>query len=210
MKNIYRPDYLPFGRKTRAKQLSQIVWNRKLRVESFYSCSYEIRTPFHWGSQSQNQSNHKGRSEERLKIPLIANELKVKTAKSPKTRENAGDQVVIGFSFASDWLRDWRESSGPMTERNKTKHGLFRISFDTHFKKVISVKGIFFVEQSSGKDRRCLTMFFVFVFPKLIEKYISTFFSLFGTFSFLLFLFHQYHLCKLYYIFFIFLGNAYL
>ena len=31
------------------------------------------------------------------------------------------------------------------------------------------------MEQSSGKDRRCLTMFFVFVFPKLIEKYISTF-----------------------------------
>ena len=129
--------------------------------------------------QSQNQSNHKGKSEERVKIPLIANELKVKTAKSPKARENVGDQVVIGFSFASDWLKD-------LCERN------------------------FFVEQSSGKDRRCLTMFFVFVFPKLIEKYISTFFSLFGTFSFLLCLFHQYHLCKLYYIFFIFLGNAYL
>ena len=143
MKNIYRPDYLPFGRKTRAKQLSQTVWNRKLRVESFYSCSYEIRTPFHWVSQSQNQSNPKGKSEERLKIPLIANELKVKTAKSPKALENAGDQVVIGFSFVSDWLRDWRESSGPMTERSKTKHGLFRISFDTHFKKVISMKGIF-------------------------------------------------------------------
>ena len=94
-------------------------------------------------SQSQNQSNHNGKSEERVKIPLIANELKVKTAKSPKARENAGDQVVIGFSFASDWLRDWRESSGPMTEQSKTKHGLFRISFDTHFKKVISVKGIF-------------------------------------------------------------------
>ena len=126
-------------------------------------------------SQSQNQSNHKGRSEERLKIPLIANELKVKTAKSPKARENAGDQVVIGFSFASDWLRDWRESSGPMTERSKTKQRLFWISFDTHFKKSDLCERNFFVEQSSGKDRRCLTMFFVFVFPKLIEKYISTF-----------------------------------
>ena len=161
-------------------------------------------------SQSQNQSNHKGKSEERLKIPLIANELKVKTAKSPKARENAGDQVVIGFSFASDWLRDWRESSGPMTERSKTKQRLFWISFDTHFKKSDLCERNFFLEQSSGKDKRCLTMFFVFVFPKLIEKYISTFFSLFGTFSFLLCLFHQYHLCKLYYIFFLFLGNAYL
>ena len=125
-------------------------------------------------------------------------------------RENAGDQVVIGFSFASDWLRDWRESSGPMTERSKTKHGLFRISFDTHFKKVISVKGIFLWNRAVVKIEWGLAMFFVFVFPKLIEKYISTFFSLFGTFSFLLCLFHQYHLCKLYYIFFIFLGNAYL
>ena len=29
----------------------------------------------------------------------------VKSSKQPKARENAGDQVVIGFSFASDWLR---------------------------------------------------------------------------------------------------------
>ena len=170
MKNIYRPDYLPFGRKTRAKQLSQIVWNRKLRVESFYSCSYEIRTPFHWGSQSQNQSNHKGRSEERLKIPLIANELKVKTAKSPKTRENAGDQVVIGFSFASDWLRDWRESSGPMTERSKTKHGLFRISFDTHFKKVISVKGIFLWNRAMVKIEGVWQCFSYLFFPNWLRS----------------------------------------
>ena len=28
-------------------------------------------------------------------------ELEVNTAKPPKARENAGDQVVIGFSFAS-------------------------------------------------------------------------------------------------------------
>ena len=33
-------------------------------------------------------------------------ELKVETTKLPKARENAGDQV--GFSFASDWLREWR------------------------------------------------------------------------------------------------------
>ena len=197
MKNIYRPDYLPFGRKTRTKQLSQTVWNRKLRVESLYSCSYEIRTPFHWVSQSQNQINHKGKSEERVKIPLIANELKVKTAKSPKARENAGDQVVIGFSFASDWLRDWRESSGPMTERSKTKQRLFWISFDTYFKKVISVKGIFLWNRAVVKIEGVWQSFFVFVFPKLIEKYISTFFSLFGTLSFSLCLFHQYHLCKL-------------
>ena len=30
--------------------------------------------------------------------------LEVKTTKLLKARENAGDQVLIGFSFASDWL----------------------------------------------------------------------------------------------------------
>ena len=28
----------------------------------------------------------------------------MKATKLPKARENAGDQVVIGVSFASDWL----------------------------------------------------------------------------------------------------------
>ena len=30
--------------------------------------------------------------------------LEVKTTKLLKAREKAGDQVLIGFSFASDWL----------------------------------------------------------------------------------------------------------
>ena len=36
-------------------------------------------------------------------------ELRTKTIELPKARENAGDQVVIGFSFVSDWLREWCE-----------------------------------------------------------------------------------------------------
>ena len=36
-----------------------------------------------------------------------------------QSRENAGDQVVIGFSFESDWLKEWCEFSGPITERSK-------------------------------------------------------------------------------------------
>ena len=40
------------------------------------------------------------------------------------------------------------------------------------------------MEQNNGKDRRCLKMFFVFVFPKLIVKYISTFIRFFITFFF--------------------------
>ena len=40
---------------------------------------------------------------------------------TPKRRENAGDQVVIGFNFANDWLIEWREVSGPITDRSKAK-----------------------------------------------------------------------------------------
>ena len=48
----------------------------------------------------------------------------------PKARENAGDQVAIGLNFASDWLREWREFSGPITEQIKAKTEQSRITFD--------------------------------------------------------------------------------
>ena len=44
------------------------------------------------------------------------------------------DQVEIGFSFASYWLRGWREFSRPITERNKAKPMQFWITFDTQLK----------------------------------------------------------------------------
>ena len=43
-----------------------------------------------------------------------------------------GDQVVIVLCFASDWLREWREFSGPITERSKAKPIQSGITFDTH------------------------------------------------------------------------------
>ena len=48
-------------------------------------------------------------------------ELKGKPTKLPKARENAGDQGVIGLSFASDWWREWYESLRPITEQSKAK-----------------------------------------------------------------------------------------
>ena len=48
-------------------------------------------------------------------------ELKLDTIKLIKVRENMGDQVVICFTFASDWLKEWREIFGPITERSKAK-----------------------------------------------------------------------------------------
>ena len=44
-----------------------------------------------------------------------------KKSQLPKARENAGDQVVIGFSFASDWLRNRRKFSESITVRSKAK-----------------------------------------------------------------------------------------
>ena len=35
-------------------------------------------------------------------------------SKVPEARENAGDQVAVGFSFVSDWLRRKHEFTGPM------------------------------------------------------------------------------------------------
>ena len=54
-------------------------------------------------------------------------ELKLDTIKLIKVRENMGDQVVICFTFASDWLKEWREIFGPITERSKAKLKYSRI-----------------------------------------------------------------------------------
>ena len=56
-------------------------------------------------------------------------ELKINPCKRPQARENASNQVVIGFSLASDWLRWWREFSRPITERSKAKLVQSRVSF---------------------------------------------------------------------------------
>ena len=54
-----------------------------------------------------------------------------KTAKLPKARENASHQIAIGVSFSSDWLREWCEFSGPITERGQAKEMLCLVIFDT-------------------------------------------------------------------------------
>ena len=36
-------------------------------------------------------------------------------------RENASDQVAIGFSSVPDWSKRWREFSGPITEQRRAK-----------------------------------------------------------------------------------------
>ena len=68
-------------------------------------------------------------------------ELRVETANFLKARENASNQVVFGFSFTFDWLRLWREFSGPITQRSKAKPKQYNITFDTQLETAIT-KGI--------------------------------------------------------------------
>ena len=56
----------------------------------------------------------------------------MKTTKLPKERENTDDQVMIGYSFTSEWLREWCNFSGPITEQSKPKLKLSQITLDTH------------------------------------------------------------------------------
>ena len=68
-------------------------------------------------------------------------ELRVETANLLKARENASNQVVFCFSLTFDWLRLWREFSGPITQRSKAKPKQYNITFDTQLETALT-KGI--------------------------------------------------------------------
>ena len=69
-----------------------------------------------------------------------------KPSKPPKTRENTGDQVVIGASFASDWLREReRDSRFPDQSQSKVKRTSIQL-------KIASC--IFFFVNSTHKKRK--------------------------------------------------------
>lgn len=54
-------------------------------------------------------------------------ELEVKTSKPSEARENACDHVEVGVGFASDWLGEWRQFSGPITKESLAKPMQFPI-----------------------------------------------------------------------------------
>ena len=69
--------------------------------------------------------------------------LKAKTSKLPEARENACDQVAIGFSFESDWWREWCEFSGPITKRSKARpKGNGKKRFPTECKQINTLQNI--------------------------------------------------------------------
>ena len=53
------------------------------------------------------------------------------TSNSLETRDKSRVHGVIGFGFASHWLKNWRESFKPITKRNNRNHV---ITFDSHLK----------------------------------------------------------------------------
>ena len=73
----------------------------------------------------------------KVNIIIGQREHELKTCKIFQARETANDQVMIGFSFASNWIRGWCEFSGPIRELSygKTKPILdcFRHSIENFF-----------------------------------------------------------------------------
>ena len=87
-----------------------------------------------FNSVPQNQSitlaNHS-----RRKQRMNQSELDASTCNLRQARENACEQITIGFSFTSDWLRKWREFFlSPITERIRAKPKQTQIIFDTELR----------------------------------------------------------------------------
>ena len=60
-----------------------------------------------------NNNRHKQRNE-----PI---KIQRNTRKRRKARENACEQITIGFGLASHWLTKWREFCQPISELGKAK-----------------------------------------------------------------------------------------
>lgn len=56
----------------------------------------------------------------KAKVDIIISQLEllVQTGMLRERRENASEQIVIAFSFESDWLRRWSELSGTITDQS--------------------------------------------------------------------------------------------
>ena len=57
------------------------------------------------------------------------------TCNSLEARERSRVHGAIGFSFASHWLKNWRESFKRITKRSNRNHG---ITFDSHLKTALN------------------------------------------------------------------------
>ena len=60
------------------------------------------------------------------------------TCNSLKAREKSCVHGAIGFGFASNWLKNWRESFKPIAKRSNRNQV---ITFDSHLKTALSAPG---------------------------------------------------------------------
>ena len=97
-------------------------------------------------------------------------ELKANTRNPLQARENACDQVAIGFGFSCDWLRMWREIFKPIIARSKAKPKQFSdyfrqstaLSGQRNCKFLVKVRGFYF-KVTAGFGCRVLLITTVFL-----------------------------------------------
>ena len=77
------------------------------------------------------------------------------TCNSLEARERSRVHGVIGFGFASHWLKNWRESFKPITKRSNRNHG---ITFDSQLKTALLRKCdlVSFLKQLKQETRSIL------------------------------------------------------
>ena len=110
---VYKPRIIFIASKRRKPDLpvkTWLVWRWNTEGMWQWVTVKIARAVFDWVPYNKNQSCHSNQSEER-KIPQepMRIQSKAKLAVQSAGRENACDQVLIGVSFASDWLREWRK-----------------------------------------------------------------------------------------------------
>ena len=76
------------------------------------------------------------------------------TCNSLKAREKSRVHGAIGFSFASHWLNNWRESFQPITKRSNRNQV---ITFDSHLK-----TALLFMDNTEKKNSsQCCSVHFI-------------------------------------------------
>ena len=103
-------------------------------IQSYHNCQSSSTFQL-----SIEKPNPKWCQSEKKVIVIISQwEHRVETGNLLKVRENASDLAMIGFSFTFDWLRLWREFSGPITQQSKAKPKQSSITFDTQLETALT------------------------------------------------------------------------
>ena len=88
------------------------------------------------------------------------------TCNSLEARERSRVHGVIGFGFASHWLKNWRESFKPITKRSNRNHG---ITFDSHLKTALMLR-LMPSDVTLRRNLNRITRYFEQTMSTLIEK----------------------------------------